>query len=199
MLRIGLTGGIGCGKSSASQIFRKLGVPIIDSDIIARDLVEPGSATLQDIVSYFGAQAIQPDGNLDRAYMRDLVFRDEGKRAQLEALLHPLIRQEIQRQVDALDTPYVVIAIPLLLEKGWQKELDRVLVIDCSEAQQVERAGRRDGSSTETIERIIASQIGREARLTAADDVLDNSGSLESLTSQVEALHQHYLQLAANN
>jgi dephospho-CoA kinase len=121
------------------------------------------------------------------------------KRSQLEALLHPLIREAMQRQIDALDSAYVILAIPLLLEKGWQQQLDRVLVVDCSEAQQLHRASSRDGSATETIERIIASQIQRTARLAAADDIIDNSGSLDSLHRQVKALHQRYLQIAANN
>ncbi len=199
MLLIGLTGGIGSGKSSVCKIFRELGVPIIDSDIIARELVEPGSKVLLKVASLFGDQVIQQDGSLDRAQVRDLIFHDEVKRSQLEALLHPLIREAMQRQIDALDSAYVILAIPLLLEKGWQQQLDRVLVVDCSEAQQLRRASSRDGSATETIERIIASQIQRNARLAAADDIIDNSGSLDSLHRQVKALHQRYLQIAANN
>ena len=199
MLRIGLTGGIGSGKSTVCDIFRELGVPIIDSDEIARDLVEPGTPALQQITRLFGTQVLLEDGHLDRAQMRELVFGSECKREQLESLLHPLIRQEMQRQISTLNTPYVILAIPLLLEKQWQQQLDRVLVIDCSEAQQRERANKRDGSSLQTIERIIASQIQREDRVSAADDIIDNSGALDSLHAQVERLHHRYLTLGANN
>ncbi|MEN8169486.1 MAG: dephospho-CoA kinase [Pseudomonadota bacterium] len=199
MLRIGLTGGIGSGKSTVCEHFHELGVPIIDSDKIARDLVAPGTVALQQIAALFGAQVLQNNGSLNRAQMRKLIFDDEGKRQQLESLLHPLIRQEMQRQIDALNTPYVILAIPLLLEKQWQHQLDRVLVVDCSKEQQQERAGKRDGSSIQTIEQIILSQIDRDARISAADDLIDNSGSLESLHDQVTALHQRYLTLASNN
>ncbi len=199
MLRIGLTGGIGSGKSSVCAIFRQLGVPIIDSDEIARDLVQAGSEALQQIVTLFGSQVIQPDGTLDRPRMREIVFNDKHKREQLEALLHPLIRQEMQRQINLLNSTYVILAIPLLLEKGWQHQLDRVLVVDCSETLQKERAGKRDGSSNHTIDRIIASQIQRDGRIAAADDIIDNSGSLDSLRNQVVRLHQRYLALGTNN
>lgn len=199
MLRIGLTGGIGCGKSSVCELFAELGAPIIDSDQIAHELVEPGNEALEHIVHQFGSEMLQADGSLHRSRMRELVFQDENKRQQLEVLLHPLIRQEMQRQLDALDTPYAILAIPLLLEKGWQQQLDRVVVVDCSESQQLERTQQRDGSSSETIRRIIKSQIGRTERLEAADDIIDNSGEPATLTPQVEALHQHYLQLASNN
>jgi dephospho-CoA kinase len=199
MLRIGLTGGIGSGKSTVCDIFRELGVPVIDSDVIARDLVEPGTVALQQITSLFGAQILLEDGHLDRVQMRELVFNDRDKRDQLEALLHPLIRQEMQRQISTLDTPYLILAIPLLLEKQWQHQLDRVLVIDCNEALQRERASKRDGSSRQTIERIMASQIPRQARTAGADDLIDNSGSIERLRAQVKGLHHRYLTLAANN
>ena len=199
MLLIGLTGGIGSGKSYVCEIFRALGVPVIDSDVIARELVEPESKVLKQIASLFGDQVIQQNGSLNRALMRELVFNDENKRKQLEALLHPLIREEMQRQIDTLRSAYVVLAIPLLLERGWQQLLDRVLVIDCAETQQLQRAVSRDGSSQETIKNIMDSQIRREERLATADDIIDNSGSIESLHSQVEALHHHYLKLASNN
>ncbi len=195
MLRIGLTGGIGSGKSAVCERFTKLGAPVIDTDTIARDLVKPGEPALLQIAELFGEEVIQANGSLDRARMRELVFIDEAKRAQLEALLHPLIRQEMQRQIALLKTPYVILAIPLLIEKGWQQQLDRVLVVDCSEALQRERALKRDGSSPQTIDAIIASQVGRDERLAAADDIIDNNGSIEALQGQVEALHRHYLAL----
>ena len=199
MLRIGLTGGIGCGKSTVCEFFAKRGIPVIDTDQLAHTLVKPGTKALQQITQQFGREVIRTDGSLDRAKMRELIFEDEEKRHQLEAPLHPLIRQEMQRQLDALDTPYAILAIPLLLEKGWQNELDRVLVVDCSEAQQLQRAQQRDGSSSDTIRRIIDSQIDRTRRLEAADDIIDNSGKSEAIAPQVEALHQRYLQLASNN
>jgi dephospho-CoA kinase len=199
MLRIGLTGGIGCGKSTVCEIFHELEVPIIDTDSIARELVAPGTAALQKIAQLFGTQVLLEDGSLDRQQMRELVFANANKREQLEDILHPLIRQEMARQITLLNSPYVILAIPLLLEKGWQQQLDRVLVVDCSEVQQRQRAGERDGSAAQTIERIIASQIPRAARVAAADDLIDNSGSRESLQEQIEKLHRHYLALSANN
>lgn len=199
MLRIGLTGGIGCGKSSVSAIFRELGAAIVDSDVIARQIVHPGSEALTEITRRFGSEVLNRDGSLDRARMRKLVFHDANKRQELEALLHPLIRQEMLRQIAALDCTYVIVAIPLLLEKGWQELLDRILVVDCSEEQQLERSGSRDGSTADTIRRIINSQIGRRERLAAADDIIDNSGSIDSLRPQIEALHKRYLEMALHN
>ncbi len=199
MLHIGLTGGIGCGKSTVCELFREYGIPIIDSDIIARELVEPGAPALQQITNFFGEQMLQQDGSLNRAKMRELIFNNRQQREQLESILHPMIRQEMLRQLSTLESPYVIIAIPLLLEKGWQQQLDRVVVVDCSEEQQRERAAQRDGSSAQTIEQIIASQISREERIAAADDVIDNSLSLESLRGQIYTLHQCYLTIATNN
>lgn len=199
MLRIGLTGGIGSGKSIVCAIFRKLGVPVIDTDLIARDLVEPGTQALQQIVELFGTQLLQENGQLDRARLRELVFHDQTRLQQLEQLLHPLIRQEMTRRMEELNTPYAILAIPLLLEKGWQHSLDRVLVVDCSESLQRERALGRDGGSRQTIDQIIARQVSREQRLAAADDIIDNSGSLDALNRQVESLHRHYLSIAGNN
>ncbi|MDH5786150.1 MAG: dephospho-CoA kinase [Chromatiales bacterium] len=199
MLRIGLTGGIGCGKSRVCNLFVKLGIPIIDSDQIARELVEPGSNGLYMVTQEFGDAILHNDGTLDRAKLRELVFADKERRQKLEAILHPLIRQEMQRLIDNLNAAYVILAIPLLLEKGWQSEIDRVVVVDCSESQQMERAQHRDGSSAETIRHIINSQIRRSERLAAADDIIDNSGPVDALLPQVERLHQRYLKLAANN
>ena len=198
MLRVGLTGGIGSGKSTACKIFIELGVPVIDSDAIARDLVQPGTQTIKQITVLFGDEVLQQDGHLNRGLIRELVFNDKGKREQLESLLHPLIRQQMQQRIETLNTPYVILAIPLLLEKHWQHQLDRVLVVDCSEEQQLDRAGKRDGGSPQIIARIIASQISRAERLAAADDVLDNSGSDEALRKQIEALHQRYLCISQN-
>jgi dephospho-CoA kinase len=199
MLRIGLTGGIGSGKSTVCALFHELGAPIIDSDIIARALVAPGSMALEQIAECFGQQLLQEDGSLDRRQMRELVFSNQARREQLESILHPLIRQEMERQISRLNAPYIILAIPLLLEKGWQQQLDRVLVVDCSEELQRQRALKRDNSPVQTIDRIIASQIQRDARIAAADDLIDNSGSYEALRDQVETLHHRYLVLSANN
>ncbi len=197
MLLIGLTGGIGSGKSTACDCFRQLGVPVIDTDEIAHQLVRPGSPVLQQLVQLFGEQVLMADGSLNRTLLRERVFRDGQERARLEALLHPLIRQEMQRQIAQLSAPYVILAIPLLLEKRWQDQIDRVLVIDCSETLQKTRAGLRDGSSPQTIERIIASQVDRETRVNAADDLIDNAGSIDSLRQQVDTLHRRYLAISA--
>lgn len=199
MLRIGLTGGIGSGKSTVCALFHELGAPVIDSDVIARTLVAPGSAALGQIAERFGKQLLQEDGSLDRKQMRELVFSNQSKREQLESILHPLIRQEIERQISQLNAPYIIVAIPLLLEKGWQQQLDRVLVVDCSEELQRQRALKRDNSPVQTIDRIIASQIQRDARIAAADDLIDNNRSYEALRHQVETLHYRYLELSANN
>lgn len=198
MLRIGLTGGIGSGKSTVCGLFQKLGVPVIDTDLIARELVEPGSAALQKIVALFGQQLLHADGSLDRARLRQRVFSDKEQLMQLEQLLHPLIREEMEQRIRTLRSPYVLLAIPLLLEKEWQHSLDRVLVVDCSESLQRERVAKRDGSSAETIEHIIARQIPRSQRLAAADDIINNNGTIASLQQQVESLHQRYLSLAGN-
>lgn len=198
MLLIGLTGGIGSGKSRVCELFSELGVPIIDSDLIAHQLVEPHSKALTQIAALFGSHIIQSDGSLDRAQLREDIFNDKNKRQQLEEVLHPLIRKEMLRQVATVDSPYVILAIPLLLEKNWQNQLDRVLVVDCSETQQLERASKRDNTAIEAIEKIIASQINRNVRINAADDIIDNRGSLDSLRKQVESLHHRYLRMAAN-
>lgn len=197
MLLIGLTGGIGSGKSTVCDYFRQLGVPIIDTDIIAHELVQPGRPALEQLVQLFGPQIVLADGSLDRATLRRQVFDNAAERQRLEELLHPLIRQEMGHQLEQLDAEYVIIAIPLLLEKQWQHQLDRVLVVDCSVEQQMDRATNRDGGSRQLISRIIASQVDRQSRLNAADDVLDNSGNLESLQQQISTLHHHYLELAA--
>lgn len=199
MLRVGLTGGIGSGKSRVCELFLELGAPIIDTDEIAHTLVSPGSPTLPLIAQLFGKGVLNEDGTLNRPLMRELVFNDENRRQQLESLLHPLIREEMQRQLLLLDASYVILAIPLLVEKGWQAYLDRVLVVDCTLEQQRQRAAQRDGSSPSLIEHIINSQVSREERLAAAEDIIDNSGSLNALRPQVERLHHYYQSLAANN
>lgn len=195
MLRIGLTGGIGCGKSSVCRIFTGLGVPIIDTDEIAREVVAPGEAALAALTTTFGIAILQQDGTLDRTALRRRVFANAKELHRLEEILHPLIRARVHQRLISLEAPYVVIAIPLLLEKGWQQEVDRILVVDCSEEQQLARTLLRDGGDSKTVHQIIASQISRSDRCAAADDIIHNEGSLSSLVHQVERLHQHYLAL----
>lgn len=199
MLKVGLTGGIGSGKSTACALFAVLGVPIIDTDLIARRLVRKGEPLLDSLATVFGAQVIAPDGELDRASLRQQVFNDTESLRRLEQILHPAIRQSVHIELAGLQAPYALIAIPLLLEKGWQAEVDRILVVDCDETTQLARASLRDQADDETIRRIMAQQCSRAQRLAAADDILHNEGTPETLRKQVEQLHQHYLELAQHS
>ncbi|MGE0080930.1 MAG: dephospho-CoA kinase [Thiohalomonadaceae bacterium] len=196
MLRVGLTGGIGSGKSSAGRLFAELGVPVIDADQVARDVVRPGQPAWQAVREAFGQEVIGADGELDRARLRERVFRDARERERLEQLLYPAIREAIRHRIAKLQAPYCIIAIPLLVEKGWQGEVDRVLVIDAPAELQVARTAARDGMVPEDVEKILAAQATREQRLAAADDVLHNEGDLNALREQVTLLHQRYLRLA---
>ena len=195
---IGLTGGIGSGKTTVSKLFNELGAAIIDADEISRALVSNESPLLEKILGYFGQQVANADGGLDRKALRELVFHDPAARTWLESLLHPAIREEILRQLSASNAPYVIVVVPLLVESGSYDFLDRVLVVDAPESEQLARLRRRDGSSTELAERMLAAQAGRQQRLEKANDVIDNSGSLDALDAQVRELHARYLQLAAN-
>ena len=201
MLIIGMTGGIGSGKSTVSHHFESLGVPVIDADVISRELVAPGQPALQEIAQQFGAQLLAADGALDRARLRQHVFENDAERKKLEAILHPKVRESMRQQVMALqdsNTPpaYCILSIPLLIESGWTDLIQRVLVIDSSPDQQLQRASQRDGLSTEQIKAVIQSQVDRETRLAAADDVIHNDADIPALLTQVETLHQRYLQLA---
>lgn len=194
---IGLTGGIGCGKSSAAQIFQELGAAVVDTDDIAHELTRPGGGAIAAIRREFGAHCIAADGGLDRTRMRQLVFADPAARKRLEAILHPLIRRESQVRIAAAQQPYVVVVVPLLLETGAYGELiKRVLVVDCDEAQQIARATRRSGLSVDEVRAIMAAQLPRANRLAAADDVLRNDTDLKALRREAEALHAKYLALA---
>jgi dephospho-CoA kinase len=195
-LRIGLTGGIASGKTTVAALFAELGVPVIDTDTIAREVVSPGQPALAEIVETFGTEVLGTGGQLDRSALRRLIFADTARRRQLEAILHPRIRAETLARADACRGPYHVIVVPLLLETGFASLVDRVLVVDCPESTQRARLAERDHESAEQIERIIGSQIARDARLQAADDVIDNAGSLTDTRRQVEALHRSYLDLA---
>lgn len=197
MLIVGLTGGIGCGKSAAAEIFARLGATIIDTDQIAHQLTALDQPALTAIRKQFGADYFLADGNLDRARLRHLVFSDTAAKNQLEALLHPLIKDEVRRRLKTVQTPYAIIAVPLLLETGAYRDLvQRVLVVDCGEEQQVERVMARSGLSKEEVHAIMANQISREERLRLADDIIDNHSERSTLQQQVETLHRRYLQLA---
>jgi dephospho-CoA kinase len=196
MLRIGLTGGIGSGKSTACGYFEALAVPVIDTDQLARQVVQPGQPLLTQLITIFGSDYLNERGELDRQALRSKVFANPDSLARLEDLLHPAIRQAVHEKLSQLDSTYVIIAIPLLLEKGWQGEVDRILVVDCDEATQLARASLRDHSDATSIRRLMAHQASRQQRLAAADDIIHNDGSTESLRQQVQELHLHYLDLA---
>ena len=194
---IGLTGGIGSGKSSAAEIFRELGAGVVDTDAIAHDLTRPGGAALTAIRSQFGAEYIAADGGLDRPKMRRLVFSDPASKKSLEAILHPRIRAESEARIAAAREPYVIIAVPLLLETGaYNALIDRVLVVDCAEEQQVARTMQRSAIIADEVRAIMATQLPRSERLARADDVLHNDADMAALRRQAEALHGKYLALA---
>jgi dephospho-CoA kinase len=195
-LRIGLTGGIASGKSTVAQRFTELGVPVIDADAAARAVVMAGTPGLAAVRERFGSGVIAANGELDRRALRDLVFKDPGSRRDLEALLHPLIRAEMERSAKLAAGPYVVMAIPLLVEGGSSDRVDRVLVVDVEETVQLQRVMARDGGTLEQARAILASQASRSDRLAAADDVLLNAGSVMDLRQAVDHLHEGYLRLA---
>ncbi len=199
MYVIGLTGGIGSGKSAVAALFAGRGIAVIDSDAIAHALTAPGGAAIAAIRDRFGADFIDAAGALDRDRMRTRVFNDPQARAQLEAILHPMIRAEGSARIDAAASPYVVHMVPLLVEAGLagSGRYQRLLVVDCPEAIQVERVMRRSGLAAPEVRRIMATQASREARLASADDVIDNTGPQSALAPQVEALHRDYLHRAA--
>ncbi len=195
---VGLTGGIGSGKSAVAGLFAKLGADVIDADEIAHELTRSGGEAIGAIRAEFGAEAISPDGSLDRAWMRRRIFGDARAKARLEAILHPLIRAESSRRVERARGPYAILVIPLLVEGGVDRSRTaRVLVVDCPEALQIERVMRRSALPEAEVRAILASQAARERRLAAADDVVDNSGPLEALEPQVSRLNEKYLTLAS--
>jgi dephospho-CoA kinase len=195
-LVVGITGGIGSGKSEVTRRFESLGITVVDADLAARVIVEPGGSALAAIVEHFGAGVIMADGTLDRAALRQKVFADETERHWLERLTHPLIGKEIQRQLESADSPYSILSSPLLLETRQKDLVDCVVVVDVPEATQLERASRRDANSEEQIRRIMAAQMSREKRLEQADIVIDNSQPLAELDAIVEELHKEFLQRA---
>jgi dephospho-CoA kinase len=194
--RVGLTGGIASGKSTAAKFFGSLGVPILDSDQIARDVVEPGQPPLERLVERFGRKILTPDGHLDRPALRDIVFSDPRARADLEALTHPAIGAAMEARSAAAGGPYQVLVIPLLVEKNLASHVDRVLVVDCAEELQIRRLRDRDGSTPAQVQAILKAQAPRAARLKAADDVIHNDTDMSAVRDQVAALHARYLELA---
>ncbi|MBC8730382.1 dephospho-CoA kinase [Paraburkholderia sp. UCT2] len=198
MFVVGLTGGIGSGKSTVANLFAARGVPLVDTDLIAHRITAPHGLAMPHIAAEFGAQFVAADGSLDRARMRTLVFSDETARKRLEGITHPLIRAETEREEREAEGPYVIVVVPLLVESGtWKNRVNRVLTVDCSVDTQIARVMSRNGFSREQVLAIIARQATREARLAAADDVIVNDNApLEELEAQVDAHHQAYLSLA---
>ena len=197
-LVIGLTGGIGSGKSAVADEFARLGATVVDTDAIAHELTGPGGAAIPEVTRQFGNAFVDAAGAMNRERMRDLVFSDPDEKKRLEALLHPMIRAESARRIASAAGPYALHVVPLLIESpGYRERVGRVLVVDCPEELQVTRVRQRSGLSEEAIRRIIASQIPRGKRLAAADDVIDNSGLISAMQQRVQQLHETYLRLAA--
>jgi dephospho-CoA kinase len=194
--RVGLTGGIASGKSTVTKLFGALGVPIIDTDQVARDIVEPGQPPLERLVERFGPSILTADGHLDRPALRNIVFSDPKARADLEALTHPAIGAAVEARSAIAGGPYQILVIPLLVEKNLGSQLDRVLVVDCGEDLQIKRLQTRDGSTLEQARAILNAQASRTARLKAAHDVITNEGDMSALRDQVTTLHARYLDLA---
>lgn len=195
---VGLTGGIGSGKSAVGKLFADRGVVVIDTDGIAHELTAPGGAAIPAIRAEFGDQVVTADGALDRGAMRSLVFADPQSRKRLEAILHPMIRTESERRVAAAESPYTILMVPLLVESpGYRNRVDRVAVVDCREETQIERVMQRNSLARAEVERILAAQASRAERLAAADDVIDNDGTLAELGPRVEKLHVSYLASAS--
>jgi dephospho-CoA kinase len=196
MFVVGLTGGIGSGKSVVGKLFADLGIKVVDADQAARAVVEPGTDALKQIAAHFGDDILNQDNQLNRATLRQRIFSDNNAKAWLEELLHPLINQWIEAQLAIANSPYAILESPLLLEIGQSGRVDRVLVVDVPEAVQLERAMARDNNDESQIKAIIASQLPRQARLDKGDDVIDNSGTPDALKAQVIQLHEQYLNLA---
>jgi dephospho-CoA kinase len=194
---VGLTGGIGSGKSAVGRLFEQLGIAVIDTDAIAHQLTTPGGAAMPAIRAIFGDAVATADGALDRAAMRAIVFADPPARKRLEGILHPMIREESERRLAGADSPYAILMVPLLVESGsYRERVDRIAVVDCDVETQIARVMQRNGLARAEVERILAAQATREQRLEAAADVIDNDRSLADLEPQIERLHASYLALA---
>jgi dephospho-CoA kinase len=195
-LVVGLTGGIGSGKTTVANGFHALGVPVIDADKLARELVEPGQPALDEIISTFGSEATTADGRLDRNYMRQRIFANPDQKSQLEAILHPKIRQRIRALLANIRTPYCIVVIPLLLETRQTDLVDRILVVDSPEKEQLTRVAARDSLSDNAIMAIMDSQTDRNTRLAAADDIIVNDRGMSELTRHIQTLHRHYMDIS---
>jgi len=196
VVRVGLTGGIASGKTLVAGEFARLGIPIIDTDEISRAVVEPGQPALAEITAVFGQGVLTDSGELDRRQLRSIVFTDEKRRQQLETILHPRIRERTLQASETAGGPYQIIVVPLLIEAGFQSLVERVLVVDCPESLQRKRLIDRDNEEPELADRLIAAQLSRSARLEAADDIIDNAGTIAETRRQIEKQHQQYLSLA---
>lgn len=196
MFIIGLTGGIGSGKTAVANCFRELGIKVVDADQGSREVVKPGMPALDQIAEHFGPQFILPDGNLNRPLMRGKIFNDSCAKQWLESLLHPLIREWTIQELMSASSPYAILESPLLFEMNQHKQVNRTLVVDVPVEVQIERASKRDSSNPEQIKAIVAAQMSREDRLRLADDILDNTCTLTALASSTAELHDRYLQLA---
>ena len=198
VLRVGLTGGIASGKTAVANAFAARGVPVIDTDRLAREVVAPGQPALAAVVAAFGDRILEPGGSLNRRRLRDLVFADPDRRRELEAILHPAIRGALASELARLEAPYVIVAIPLLAETGGRDRVDRVLLVDCTPELQKSRLMARDGESAQRAQAMLDAQATRAERRAIADDTIENSGSIEDLDREVERLHRRYLALAAS-
>lgn len=198
MLVIGLTGGIGTGKTTVSDLFAELGVPVIDADLIARELTKPGQPAFLEITKHF-PDIVLPNGKLNRKKLRTIIFNDPKERSWLEGLLHPVIEQKIYQRISAIFHPYCIVVVPLLLEVDSYPFIDRILVIDSPPDLQIKRVLDRDNAAIKTTKAIIDAQIEREQRLAQADDIIDNSGSLDELEQSVKNMHQFYWDLATSS
>ncbi|MGA9854412.1 MAG: dephospho-CoA kinase [Gammaproteobacteria bacterium] len=197
MLKVGLTGGIACGKSTAAAEFARLGVPVVDADVLARELTSPGGQGLKQLVGELGEQILDSQGRLERRRLRRRLFMDAAVRARVEAILHPLVMHKLRAALSAIKAPYAVAVIPLLTENPQARALvDRVLVVDCPEATQLSQLMSRDGESTEFAHAMVGAQAGRERRLASGDDILNNNGGVAELIGSVHKLHELYLDIA---
>ena len=197
MLRIGLTGGIGSGKSAVAKCFTELGVQVIDTDQISRAITQTGEPGYHAIMELFGRVVADQFGRIDRQRLRDHVFSNADARKKLEAALHPLIRDATMRQMASIKSPYCVVVVPLLFEAGFDRLVDRILVVDSTEAEQIRRVGKRDGITPEKVQAIVATQLPRALRRKRADDLISNDATLDTLRQEVRSLHQKYLALSS--
>nr|WP_320125101.1 dephospho-CoA kinase [uncultured Shewanella sp.] len=196
---VGLTGGIGSGKTTVANLFAAEGITLVDADIVAREVVAPGSTGLEAIVTHFGAEILTPEGELDRAKLRQRIFSHPEEREWLNQLLHPMIRQEMLAQVEKATSAYVIMVVPLLFENGLDRLVNRTLVVDISPELQINRTVKRDNVDASQVNNIISSQCSRSDKLARADDIIDNQGEISSLKREVLALHQRYLQLSGTD